>query len=340
MEQVKYSKKLLVSLLTGLMGAATIHRVLARHAQGLLPAAAIIGIALLFLVGCLVCSRRTRLSVFHGLLLYLLAFDFSLFGWQKIFHLQMVVPLGELDRPFNSLDSETLTWAYFRRSYPFTVAIALSQMASAWMLLFVRTRLLGLVIMVPVLLNIMLIDTFYHLHPAVLVHAILLFICVIYLLLQSYDQLVQFFFKTVHVVAGQSKVAMLVVVLLPLLLLASYRFPDRHPQFSGKYRVHDLIINDMPTAARSVKDSVLTTLYMDLQDDLVLVFNHHDSRYIGTYYFDEKTDSLSVKWRYPAGFNAPFAGKFVAGEQPGSYTFSGVLKGDRIAMQLERVPEP
>jgi hypothetical protein len=340
MEQTTLSKKLLVSLLTGLMGAATIHRVLARYAAGFLPGVVILAIALLFLVGCLVCMRRMRLTVFHGLLLYLLAFDFSLFGWHKIFHLQMVVPLGELDRPFNSLDSETLTWAYFRRSYPFTVAVALSQMASAWMLLFVRTRLLGLVIMVPVLLNIILIDTFYHLHPGVLVHALILFACVIYLLMQSYDQLVQFFFKTVHVVAGQSKVAMLVVILLPLLLLASYRFPDRHPQFSGKYRVHELTVNGTPTAAQSVKDSVLTTLYMDLQDDLVLVFNHHDSRYIGTYYFDEKTDSLSVKWRYPAGFNAPFAGKFVAGKEPGSYAFAGVLNGDRITMQLERVPEP
>jgi hypothetical protein len=359
MEKVKFSKKLLVCLLAGLLGGAVIRRLLSRFAAAWMPMTVIWAIALLFLFGCVeyafIWRRRERkgkgnssvtLSFFHGLMLYLLAYDLSDFGWHKIFHLQMVVPLGILDVPFNSLDSETLTWAYFRRSYPFMVAIALTQISSAWLLLFTRTRLLGLIIMVPVLVNIILIDIFYHLHTGVLLHALILFTCVAYLLLQSYTSLVNYFFKTVHLVALQdtTKAAKqwlrAAVVLIPLILLATYSFPDKHPQFTGKYQVSDLKINGVPVAARSVKDSVLTVVYMDWQDDLALEFNHYNSRYIGTYHFNKDTDSIHVDWRYPRNFKGRFAGKLLPAGKPGAYSFSGMLLGDQVEMKLDKVPEP
>ncbi|SEW52764.1 hypothetical protein [Chitinophaga arvensicola] len=359
MEKVKFSKMFLVCLLAGLLSAAVVRRLLARFAAGWLPMTVIWGIALLCFFGCLeyafLWRRRERkgkgnsavtLSFFHGMLLYLLAFDFASFGWHKIFHLQMAVPLGVLDLPFNSLDGETLTWAYFRRSYPFMVAIALSQMSSAWMLMFSRTRLLGLIIMIPVLINILLIDIFYQLHTGVILHALILFACVVYLLMQSYTSLVDYFFKTVHLVAlpDTTKKTKLwlraVVVLLPLIVLATYRFPDWHPQLTGKYRVADLRVNGVPVKASSVKDSVLTAVYMDWQDDLVLEFNHYNSRYIGTYHFNRDTDSMYVNWRYPRNFKAKFAGTFRSAGKPGAYQFSGMLADDQVEMRLDKVPEP
>ncbi|MRG48995.1 hypothetical protein GFS24_28055 [Chitinophaga sp. SYP-B3965] len=85
------------------------------------------GISSLCLLVCLgyafVWRKRNSLVFFQSLIAYALAFDLASFGWQKICHLQMVVPLGVLDLPFNSLDGETLTWAYFRRSYPYMVPL-------------------------------------------------------------------------------------------------------------------------------------------------------------------------------------------------------------------------
>ena len=355
MEKVKFSKKFLVCFLAGLLGGAVICRMLSKFADMGMPMVVIWAISLLFFFGCLeyvfIWHRRERkekgnsmvtLSFFHTLLLYLLAFELSSFGWQKIFHLQMVVPLGMLDLPFNSLDSETLTWAYFRRSYSFTVAIALTQISGGWLLMFTRTRLLGLIILVPVLINIILIDIFYHLHPGVLAHALILFSCVVYLLMQSYTSLVNFFFKTVHGMALPDKGKMLraVVVLLPLIRLTTYGFPDKHPQFTGKYQVADLKVNGVPVVAQSVKDSVLTVVYMDWQDDLVLEFNHYKSRYIGTYHFNKENDSISAIWRYPRDIKTPFAGTFRAAGKEGGRLFSGILGTDHIEMKLEKVPEP
>ncbi|SHN33943.1 hypothetical protein [Chitinophaga sp. CF418] len=360
MEHVRFSRKLFVCLLAGLIVAAVFRRVMARYLLTLIPIKTVWTLSwsclLIFVAYTFVWQQQekvgkgnsvARLIFFQTLIAYTLAFDLASFGWQKIFHLQMVVPLGILDLPFNSLDGETLTWAYFRRSYPFTVSIAISQMASAYLLLWPRTRLLGLICMVPILLNIILIDVFYHLPTGVLLHAIILMAGVIYLMMQYRTHLVKFFFhalpaaitstalnnRTIHILRST-------VILLPLILLATYTYPDKHPQFTGKYRVNHLMINGRPIAAHSTKDSVLTTVYMDWLDDFVLEFNHYNNRYIGTYQYDPGTDSLRVQWRYPVGFNTRFSGSLKKADKKGDYLFAGQLGTNILEMKLEKLPEP
>lgn len=360
MEHVKFSRKLLLCLLAGLIVAAVLRRVMARYLVPLVPISATWIISFSCLLFCLVymfiwqgqekkgkLTSPAVLSFFQTLIAYTLAFDLSLFGWQKIFHLQMNVPLGILDLPFNSLDGETLTWAYFRRSYPFTVTIAISQMASSYLLLWSRTRLPGLICMVPILLNIILIDYFYHLPTGVLIHAIILMAGVIYLMMQYRAHLVNFFFRTLpaafpgRVLKRRSSYFLRsAVILAPLVLMATYNYPDKHPQFTGKYRVDHLLINGQPVAAHSTRDSVLTIVYMDWQDDFVLEFNHHNNRYIGTYKYNPATDSLQVQWRYPTAFSTPFSGRIKKTDTRGNYLFVGKLGTDILEMQLKKLPEP
>jgi len=57
------------------------------------------------------------------ILCYAVALDLSLFGFQKIFGMQFVVPVAMLDEPFSKLSSDSLTWAYFGHSYPYTVCL-------------------------------------------------------------------------------------------------------------------------------------------------------------------------------------------------------------------------
>lgn len=359
MEHLGFARKFFVCLLAGLLTAAILRRVLALYFAAVLPRAAIWAISLSCLLACLgyafAWQRQKKtgkgntpstFAFFQCLIVYTLAFDLASFGWQKICHLQMVVPLGVLDLPFNRLDGETLTWAYFRRSYPFTVAIAASQMASAYLLLWKRTRLLGLICMVPILLNIILIDTFYHLPIGVLVHAIILMAVVIYLLMQFRSRLVDVLFRmppaglTGPANGRTGHILRAVVILVPLIFLATYAFPDKHPRFTGKYRVGRLMVNGIPVEARSTKDSVLTTVYMDWQDDLVLEFNNHLNRYFGTYQYDPETDSLHAHWRYPPAFKMPFSGSFKKDGTQENYIFKGQLGDDNLEMKLERVPEP
>ncbi|SHM81159.1 hypothetical protein SAMN05444266_111119 [Chitinophaga jiangningensis] len=351
MKKLKFGPIVIASTIAGMLAMFVVFRMLARYTGGRLPQVVIWSFSFLMLPACLLTgcigyfkSPEKTKAFFNTVIIYLLAFDLYSFGWQKICGLQMVVVRGMLDMPFNSLDGETLTWAYFRRSYPFTVAIAIAQISGSLLLLFRRTRLLGVIVIIPILLNIILIDIFYQLHTWVLIHALVLMTGVIYLLMQYLPRLTDFFLRTpdsLPVIKGKRWQWPLgtLVVILPLFLLATYQYPDKHPWLSGKYRVKQLLVNGSPVAPKKQADSVLTTVYMDLQDEFVLEFNHYNSRYIGTYKLDEKDGRISVTWRYPAGFKSRFDG-ILQQQDHKNMQFSGRLGNDSLHMQLVYVPEP
>src|SRR5689334_1031424 len=107
MNKLKTGHAVLATMLTGITGCLVIFRVLARYGAGFIPPYITWTISFLALPALLLYSifliRRNR--DLHGalstILVLLLAYDLYTFGWQKIFHLQMVVPLGMLDLPFN-----------------------------------------------------------------------------------------------------------------------------------------------------------------------------------------------------------------------------------------------
>jgi hypothetical protein len=88
------------------------------------------------------------------------AFDKITFGWQKFIIYNLLFPLGMLDLPFSKVDDVSLMWAFFGHSYPFTVTIGLLQMLGSFLLLFSKTRLLGVFMLLPILVTILNIDTF------------------------------------------------------------------------------------------------------------------------------------------------------------------------------------
>jgi len=279
---------------------------------GLLPLAVLV-LAASVLYG-LWWSRRPRPQLIHdqilafwqGIIRADIALDLALFGWQKIAKLQFFIPLGMLDLPFSSFSGEDLTWAFFAHSYPYRVAIGLLQILGAWLLLFGRTRLLSTLVLLSILLNIILLDYFYHLPVGVLVHALLILAGVLYLLLLDYERLVEFFLRAPGRLPRAAfpgrylrPLSRLAVMGLPLLLLSVYHFPDTYPQLTGKYAVHDLHLDGQPQAARTCQDSVLTTMYLDIAHDCVFEFNGTTRRLFGTYTYQAAQQRLSVRWRFP-----------------------------------------
>ena len=201
-------QKLLICLLAGLICGETFLRVGNRFLSFVLPIHIVMGIsvaiALIFMIYAFVWHRRERKdsidsvkvnAFWVGAIRYGIAFDLAMFGFQKIFHLQFNTPLGMLDEPFSSFGNQWHVWSFFGHSYGFAVTIAVSQIAGSMLLLFNRTRLLGAVVLFPVMLNIIFIDYFYDLDLGVLMHALILFAGLIYLLMMDYDRLVEFFLK-------------------------------------------------------------------------------------------------------------------------------------------------
>src|SRR6185312_16254692 len=105
-------------------------------------------------------ERNRILWHMEDILAAVTAFCLSIFSWKKILHLQFQTPMSIADLPMSVQSGETLTWYYFGFSPAFSFIIALLQMIGACLLFFRRTRLTGLLMLLPIMLNITLINVF------------------------------------------------------------------------------------------------------------------------------------------------------------------------------------
>lgn len=276
----------------------------------------------------------------QSLLFLAVALDLTMFGWQKIEGLQMIVPLGMLDDPFSDFSGENLVWAFFRYSYPFTVTIAITQIVIAMLLVFPKTRLLGLIMAVPILVFIISMDYFYTMPVGVLAHALVILISVFYLLSLDHLRIKIFLFTPMDglsVPDSDKKMKYIhfsILLISPLCFYFIYDFPDNNPALTGKYTVEQLVVNNIETKAVSPRDSILTQVYFDLDDDIVFRFNDYRSKYIGKYNLDEKTGNLQINWRYPSIERSQFTRTFSKDQK--QLVLKGRMKGENLLIVLHR----
>ncbi|HWB93619.1 MAG TPA: hypothetical protein VG605_17280, partial [Puia sp.] len=283
------------------------------------------------------------LAVWQDIMGGFIGLDLSMFGWQKLFHLQFFTPLARLDEPFSSFSGEALTWAYFGDSYPLTCVIGIFQITGAFLLLFRRTRLFGAIFLLPVMLNIVLLNIFYGFEAGDLAHALILLIGLSYLILGHYRRLAAFFFPRNNSIRGSSFIRLVApktaIVVFPLLLVLSFGSLDHHPQLTGKYRVQDLSVNGVRSLPASCQDSVLTAVYFEKGDDIVFEFNSLQRRWIGSYRLDRSGGSLVATWRYPAAAKDTLFARLDRG-QAGEWRMTGMMGKDSLRMQLALIRKP
>ena len=286
-------------------------------------------------------SPKTRARV-EGLLAYGLALQLCLVGWEKIFHLQFIVPIGKLDYPFSSLSLTDHLWAFFGQSYSFILVIGLIQIFGGVLLLFDRTRLIGIFILLPVLLNIILLDIFYEIEFGPLTLAITLLIGVMYFLLIEYGRLKTFFFnarnepptiqRKSHAFKNLLRVSIVIVPMIVILTnkrLAPYVYGKTQLP-KGRYEVKQLSMDDKIIDSKDCRDSVVTMVYLEHD----IVFQYHDvgKRLIGQYKYDEKTKQIKAVWHYPRNRNDTL--KATVTKKENELIFEGTMGTIKIRMEL------
>jgi hypothetical protein len=344
-------QKLLVCLLAGLICGETFLRISDKLLTIVLPNPLILGISILIAICPLIYAivwhikrevdDRPILNFWIGAIRYGIAFDLTMFGLQKMFHLQLNVPLAMLDEPLSSFSNQWLTWSYFGRSYGFAVVIGSFQIIGSALLVFNRTRLFGSVFLMPMLLNIIVMDYFYELDLGVQIHAWILFAGLVYLIFLDYDRLLTFFFKndsdytSVRLKSNVAKyVGRLSIVALPLLIITIKPSPNKHPDLRGKYHVIEVSINGEKVSPRNEADSILTRVYFDIANECVFEFNGLNRRVFGTYE-SEDGENITTKWHFPETSKSnPFKGS-VTKTQDG-VALKGVMANDSIVAILKK----
>ncbi len=94
------------------------------------------------------------------------------YAFGKILGTQFAKDLVRNDTLAKNLSGFDVTWFYFSYSYQFSVTIAIFQLAGAVLLLFRKTVFLGVSILLPVMLNIVLINLFYHINNVAEMNAV------------------------------------------------------------------------------------------------------------------------------------------------------------------------
>ena len=135
-------------------------------------------------------------GILYAIIRYTITFNLASFGWKKIFDLQFIVPTEIAEKPMNQQSGEWLTWYYFGYSKAFGFCITMIQIVGAYFLLFRKTLLLASIVLFAFMINLLMINIFYHLNAGALTQSVLLTLGITFLISLEYDKLVVFFLKT------------------------------------------------------------------------------------------------------------------------------------------------
>jgi hypothetical protein len=128
----------------------------------------------------LVDSDRLHL-LFQRMIRYWLAFQISVYGFAKILDIQFDIPAYVFDRTAGELSGRELTWFYFGFSYPLSASIGILQVLGSALLLFDRSRLLGYLLLLPVMVNVLFVNVFYSIAPGALLNSMLFLTGILFL---------------------------------------------------------------------------------------------------------------------------------------------------------------
>jgi hypothetical protein len=349
MPKIPFIKKFLTCVLAGLVVGAFTFRQSITFLRTWVPVRVISAIPFLVLAAAVVyafiwqarkTNRPATLAFWQGLIRYGVAFDLASFGWEKICHLQLVMPLSKLDLPYRSFSPSDLFWTFFSHSYLFGCIIAGIQIAGAILLLFRRTRLVGVFVLLPVLANILLMDIFYQIGDSVVVHSSIMMLGALYFLFIEFDRLKAFFFVAKDQLPALNlskyfKTAIrLSVIYIPLVLIAMHGKPDKYPQLTGKYEVKQLTMGQQKLYSTSCADSILTVVYFDIRNGCVFEFNTAQRRWNGIYAIEN--NHLGISWRSPAD-KPVFSGIMSPAGDSGKLMLTGVLGSDSMSAIIQKV---
>lgn len=113
---------------------------------------------------------------------YICALLLYFYGVSKVTGHQLTVPSWVAQKPIGSLDGYTLTWYYFGYSHTYKDILGSIQIACASMLLFRKSSLLAAAMIVPVMINIVLVNLFYSITAGAERTAVFILGCMLLLL--------------------------------------------------------------------------------------------------------------------------------------------------------------
>ncbi|GAB3755931.1 hypothetical protein [Spirosoma pomorum] len=282
----------------------------------------------------------------QGIIRYWLAFSISTYGFAKILKTQFQTPDFFLDTPLSSLSGMSLTWYYYGYSSPLAVIIGLVQIGGAGLLLYRRTTLLGVLILLPVMVNIVLINLFYHIAAGAFFNSVVYSLALVFFLFLNRDRLKVILVDLAHQlpdIVSNRRWVKYSLRLLPLAIaFISLKLRiDSQPEnqlLKGSWKVEKLVRNGQPQSATAwLTDSrAWSRIYFAGQMGCAFTpnpyrFESWEAR-SGSYDFDSSRNSLQV-----AFYSHDTLRAVVSNRTTDAMRLQGVLGPDTLDIHLSRI---
>jgi hypothetical protein len=229
-----------------------------------------------------------------------LAFFIAHAGNSKVLDAQFNVPEQIKDMPLMEVHPGALTWYYFGLFYEYGLIIGITQILGSVFLLFGRTRLLGVIVLIPVMLNIVLANHFFQINKNAYVAAAFFTIGLIYLLLLDYKILIEFFLKSnkANNDLGIGKNLARIVIIVGALFIR-YLFVDNENGtfLKGVYAVENINSTDSTLLRFQPDNNLLSKIYFEYYTTSVatLEFESHRKRIPVQYRLDTLSNGLTME---------------------------------------------
>ena len=215
----------------------------------------------------------------------LLSIDMIALAIPKLLHMQFrldhyrtFVPLAELPKP-------ELMMSFFGRSYAYNIFIGLTELAIGILIVFKRTRLIGLLISLGVSLNIFIINIEFDLGFGMISHVTMALLLTIILLIEYQSDLYKFFVKFGGKINGKTlkvndgiwkKLRIIYVIIFPIayFTFSYYVISSFDYKFIGSYEIKETRIADSLVKFKKGKITSEPMLFFEKNNRVVLSVNN------------------------------------------------------------------
>ncbi len=149
----------------------------------------------------------------------------KIFGGQ--FYMNGKLPPDVANMTLGQVDSFTLGWTFMGHSIYYVLFIGVTQLIGAWFLLWNKTKLIGLIILMPIIVNIIIFDLIFLKVYSALAISLIIFIMLLIIMifnkekgLIAYQELTNF--STKYGVSSKTRILTIGVTIITLILIFSF----------------------------------------------------------------------------------------------------------------------
>ena len=274
------------------------------------------------------------------------AYSIMGYGAAKILKTQFQPPNYVLETPIKDLSGFWLTWTYYGYSQTMAYILGWTQIIGCILLLFRRTRLIGIFVLLPVMINIDLIDHFYEISPLAYYNALHYTFLLFFLLSLDYDKLKIAFLSYQEKIALNGRTILLNVARFLMIGLAFWRINalresiQPKTKLNGVWTVETMTRNNKIVSLAATSDSAWSKIYFEWRYGCLFKYNpdkFQKQDLHGTYKIDETAKSVKVNFPKENGSPGDSLQANYHLLNDSTLTMQGRYKQDSLTMKLRKL---